>query len=69
MRCVSLEHERVTSTRLILEASQEKENEKKEKEIEAMAVEKKYSYFSLFHFQGIPITCLRKVILLFSITK
>lgn len=65
MRCVSLEHERVTSTRLILEASQEKEKkEEKEEEEEAMAVEKKCSYFSLFHFQGIPITCLRKVILL-----
>lgn len=54
MRCVSLEHERVTSTRLILEASQEKEKEEKEEEVEAMAVGKKCSYFSLFHFQGIP---------------
>lgn len=70
MRCVSLEHGRVTSTRLILEPSQEKEKEEEEEEKEeGMVVEKKCSYFSLFHFQGIPITCLRKVILLLSITK
>lgn len=72
MRCVSLEHGRVTSTRLILEPSQEKEKKEEEEEEEkkeGMVVEKKCSYFSLFHFQGIPITCLRKVILLLSITK
>lgn len=70
MRCVSLEHGRVTFTRLILEPSQEKEKKEEEEEKEeGMVVEKKCSYFSLFHFQGIPITCLRKVILLLSITK
>lgn len=70
MRCVSLEHGRVTSTRLILEPSQEKEKKEEEEEKEeGMVVEKKCSYFSLFHFQGIPITCLKKVILLLSITK
>lgn len=70
MRCVSLEHERVTSTRLILEASQEKEKEEKEEEVEAMAVGKKMFLFFLISFsRHTHITCLRKVILLFSIMK
>ena len=69
MRCVSHGREgRVASARLIPRRKRAR-NGKKNKRTNTAEGGKKSPYFSLFHFQGTPVTCLVEVILLLSTGK
>lgn len=59
----------VASARLIPRRKRAKNGKKNKRTKTAEGGKKKSPYFSLFHFQGTPVTCLAEVILLLSAGK